>query len=104
MSNPDVFIDSESVRAVGRRVDKIAEALPKGLPKVESAADKALSANEGSSAANALKFRLQEWSNEYDLLTRQVAGFADDLQRAADTWDELEGANADIFTKYGKDL
>lgn len=104
MSNPDVFIDSDGVRAIARRVEKIADAMPKGLKKVESAAGDAYATNDGSSAASALKFRLQEWTNEYGLLNRQVAGFADDLHNAVDTWDELEGANVEIFTKYGNEL
>lgn len=104
MTNPDIYIDKDGVTAIARRVEKIADAMPKGLSKVESAADATLAANDGSSAATALKYRLQEWKNQYDLLTRQVAGFAEDLHGAVKTWDEIEGAHVEIFAKYGKEL
>lgn len=104
MTNPDIFIDKEGVTAIARRVEKIADAMPKGLSKVESAADRTLAANQDSSAATALTYRLQEWKDQYDLLTRQVAGFAADLHGAVTTWDQIEGANTEIFSKYGKEL
>lgn len=101
---PGAHIDRDSVRAVAKRAQKIADAMPDGMSKAASAADSTLSANEGSGAATALKFRLQEWSNAYRSLTDQVAGFADDLNTAVKIWDEIEDTNTDVFTKYGKEL
>lgn len=101
---PGVHIDRDSVRAVGKRVQKIADAMPKGVSKAASAADEPLSANEGSGAATALSAHFGKWAEQYDLLTRQVAGFGADVQSAVSTWDENEGANAEVFDRYGKAL
>lgn len=97
-------IDRDSVSAIAKRAEKIADAMPKDVVKPTSAADHTLTANEGSSAATALKYRFQEWSDGYGTLTDQVAGFAEDLVSAVRTWDDIETTGVEVFTKYGKDL
>lgn len=99
-----VHIDAESVSSISRKARSIAEAMPDALPKARNAVDDAVSGNEGTLVADTLASGFGAWSGQYDLLTRQVDGFAADLHNAVTTWHELEAGNIEVFARYGQDL
>lgn len=100
----DSHVDLESLRSVARKVDTLADGHPDAVPRATNGVAEAMPGNEGSPTAEMLRVRFEKWVENYDLLGKQLTGFAKDLNNAIATWDEIENTNTDIFARYGKDL
>ncbi|WP_034272370.1 hypothetical protein [Haloechinothrix halophila] len=100
----DSHVDLESLRSVARKTDAIAEGRPDAVSRAANGVAEAMPGNEGSPTAEMLRVRFDNWVENYELLSKQVTGFAEDLNNAISTWDEIENTSTDLFTRYGKDL
>ncbi len=100
----DSHVDLESLRSVARKVDALAEGRPDAVTRATNGVAEAMPGNEGSPTAEMLRVRFDKWAENYNLLGKQLTGFAKDLNNAIATWDEIENTNTDLFARYGKDL
>ncbi len=100
----DSHVDLDSLRSVARKVDVLAGGHPDAVTRAANGVAEAMPGNEGSPTAEMLRVRFDKWVENYDLLGKQLTGFAKDLNNAIATWDDIEDTNTDIFARYGKEL
>nr|WP_246360869.1 hypothetical protein [Haloechinothrix aidingensis] len=99
-----MHIDTDSVSSVAGQVEKIADAMPEALSGAVDEVDAVMSGNGWSDLAGELRRGLSDFVESYDLLTRQVTGFGEDLRACVASWNETESAHAEVFARYGEDL